>query len=200
MAAARSEARNGDLVKAKTEYTTELRLEDHESMVADLSPAEPEPTRVTRLQSRGGRSERECGLSSTLGHTIEEYSPRAQQFADARSREVLRALDLEKDLATARRSVTQRPRADPIRDSVRDFAARHPELKGRALGRAIAFHLDNEGFSSLLRWKNATGKRLWRDLWDCKHLKTRAAVRKFIYSRLLPVDTSNNLPHMLKGA
>jgi hypothetical protein len=163
---------------------------DHklESMVADFSwPAEPELRQATRLASRGGRSERDCGLSSAPGREIEELLPRAQQFADARSREVLKLLDLEADVAAARRcSSSRRPRKlDPVRDHVVAFLARHSEIKGRrGLGRAIAFGLDDQGIKLRDRYARKTGKRLWREVWDDRtHPKIRNDARKFIYSR-----------------
>jgi hypothetical protein len=55
-------------------------------------PAEPEP--ATRLASRGGQSERDCGSSSMPGHGIEEFEPRAQRFAAAQTREAPRVLHL----------------------------------------------------------------------------------------------------------
>jgi hypothetical protein len=73
-------------------------------MAVDLSS---EPQFATLLRDRGGRSMRECGLATGQGHTIEDFAPRAQQLKDARTREVLRLLDLEADLAAMRPQTTK---------------------------------------------------------------------------------------------
>lgn len=134
----------------------------------------------------------EIPVGRTVDECLEEYSPRAQAFADARRREVLRALDVEQDMAALRKSASRPQRTlDPRKRFIETFVARHPGVTGRAL--AIA--LDNSELRPLAQWIRTTGKRLWRELWDDKaHPKTRRAVRKFIYSvaKLSPVVTGDS--------
>jgi hypothetical protein len=72
------------------------------STTVDLST---EPRLATSLAARGSRSERQSEIGSARGHDIEEFIPRAQALKDSRTRQVLRRLDLEADIAAARPKV-----------------------------------------------------------------------------------------------
>lgn len=135
----------------------------------------------------------------TIDECLEDFSPRSQALKDARTRDILRALDLEKDLAAARCLSHRPPRNPDLRKVfIADFAARHPGVTGRAL--AIA--LDSSEFRPLPSWIRATGKRLWQELWDYeKNPKTQRSIRKYVYGAagLSPAVTGDNLPHPPEG-
>jgi hypothetical protein len=110
-----------------------------------------------------GRSIEDC---------LEEYSPRAQALKDARAREVLRALDLERDIAKLRSTTDD---TDPRKVAIRAVKRRYPKVKGVA----FAIALDNAEIEPLPSWTAAAGgKRLWFELWQ--HRATKGAVRKYL--------------------
>jgi hypothetical protein len=57
------------------------------------------------------------------------------------------------------------------------------KLKERfgATGRRLALLMDQHKVRPLYSWTKATKLRSWLELWDCKHPKVRAAVRKYVY-------------------
>jgi hypothetical protein len=106
------------------------------------------------------------------GHTVSEI------VTAARTRLVEhRIVELERELAELR-PATRRTTTDPRKLFIREFAARHPGVTGRAL--AIA--LDNSELRPLPSWTRATGLRLWMELWDCKNTRIQRAVRKYVYA------------------
>jgi hypothetical protein len=137
---------------------------------AALTPAEPELQCASRLASRGGRSDHDCGLSSSHGRSIEELRPRAQAFADSQTRAALRQLNLEANVAALRPAVE----TDVRKISLAWYFHNLPELTGLALCLA----LDKKGIPVLKRWARLAGSRLWADCW--KHPATNEAVRQYI--------------------
>jgi hypothetical protein len=173
------------------------RLASDESTCVDLllAPAEPELRAATRLVSRGGRSERECRLSSMPGRPIEELLPRAQAFADAQTREALRHLNLEANVAAQRPAIA--PTASrPIKPSATqkahnvttpctaflfDVLDREPEISAPAFflefDRAIHRERNENRVKSWQppeSWVKDTGKRLWAELHRHRLTKKRA--------------------------
>jgi hypothetical protein len=138
---------------------------------AGLTPAEHELRRASRLSSRGGRSERDCGLSSAPGRDIEELQPRAQAFADRQMRATLRQLNLEANVVALRPAAIE---SDQRKVRIRNFVKLFPGVKGRAL----CLVLDKAGIPVLPRWARLTGSRLWADCWA--HSATKNAVRKYL--------------------
>jgi hypothetical protein len=159
---------------------------------ADLSltPAAPVLILATKLGSRGGRSERDCGISQALGHPVEEYVPRGQAFADSRTREVLRLLDLEVDAAPFRpvtpmarnsvvdpkprpsRKVHPRAKACDVADQfVFGVLEREPDISAKEFFQQFDQAIYRERNQNRLRaweprerWIKATGKRTWAEL------------------------------------
>lgn len=124
-----------------------------------------------------GRSIEEC---------LEEFGPRAQALKDSRTREVMRVLDLEADVAAMRadagRSVPQpKTRRHPV-DRRKVFIA---ACKARGMSDyAIALGMDaRKGFETEERWQRLTGLKLWREMWYARRQgfpKTQANARKFL--------------------
>jgi hypothetical protein len=146
-----------------------------EVVEATLTSAEPELRRATKLSSRSGRSERECG-STAPGRDITEFLPRAQAFADAQTREALRLLDLDERVQALRNATTTKPRPklgrrkELARKVIREF----PEMDGRGLARLFSYKIKVPGLPSF-------GGRNWIECWDSKDLKLRARCRKWVY-------------------
>jgi hypothetical protein len=142
-----------------------------ESIVADLSPAETELRQATRLASRGGRSERDCGLSSAPGREIEELLPRAQAFADAQICAALRQLNLEANVAALRPGAVE---TDVRKVFLSNFVKNFPNVKGRTL----CLVLDKAEIPVLPQWARDANSRLWTDCWA--HAATKNLVRKYL--------------------
>lgn len=138
-----------------------------------MTEAEPEPlpSRVSRLASRGGRSESECGLSSSLGRDIEELAPRGQQFTDAQSREALRAFDLKARVAALRADASE---TDVRKIFLAKFVRQFPHVRGLAL----SFVLDKAEVPVLPQWARDARSRLWTDCFS--HAATKNQVRKYL--------------------
>ncbi len=156
----------------KTETTSEPELE---TTAAEISPAEPELRRASRLDSRGGRSERECGLSSAPGREIEELIPGAQRFVDVQKRETLRLLDLDERLQALRNATTARPRKKMGRRKQLVFKVVH-RFPG-ADGRMVARLLDDIKAPGLPSMKG----RKWAVCWDSRDRKLQHSVQKWVY-------------------
>jgi hypothetical protein len=156
----------------KTETTSEPELE---TTAAEISPAEPELRRASRLDSRGGRSERECGLSSAPGREITELLPRAQAFVDQQTRETLRMLDLDERVQALRNATTTKPRpkVGPRKRAAWKVFERFPRMDGRGYARLF----DDARVSRL----PSMGKLSWLAGWDSRDLKLRACVRRWTY-------------------
>lgn len=98
---------------------------------------------------------------------------------------MLRALDLESDIARLRRPEED----DPRKLAIIALKRKYPNVKGIAFAIAI----DNAEIESLSSWVAASGgKRLWFELWQ--HPATRNAVRKYLS------DVTSELPHKLGKA
>ena len=171
--------------------------------LGELSPAEPQLTAASRLSPRGGRSEHGCGLSSMPGRPIEELIPRAQAFAASRTREVLRLLDIEADLAplrpraiepaafapTVSRTVrTTRAVTDQCTERLFDVLESDPRISARAFFLQFDQSIHRERNENKVKawqppesWMQATGKRAWADLH--KHRVTKKRVQAWFDRR-----------------
>jgi hypothetical protein len=188
-----SSATRGMRVRVRQQRIRHKRPSSDESTRVDLpmTPAEPELIPATRLAARGGRSERESGLSSAPGHSIEEFEPRAQKFAAAQTREALRLLDLEERAAALRpaertpaRSTPRRRKVDARKVWIAAFKAKYPTVEAGAL--CVCLDGDAEQQKQLRprpEWTAATGLRTWVELWSAvTHPKIQNTVKKYIHS------------------
>ncbi len=139
---------------------------------AELTLAEHALQIATRLSSRGGRSERECGLSSP-GREIEELLPAAQAFADAQTRAALRQLNLEANVAALRPA-----KAIETDDARKIFLSKFLKTSPTVKGHALALAFDKAGLRLLDGWEELCGSRLWMDAWA--HPKTFNSCRKYL--------------------
>jgi hypothetical protein len=154
-----------------------------ETVELEIMPLEQQHRFATPLHSRGGRSERECGLSASPGRDIEDLAPRAQAFKDACTRRALLELSIEADMAELRAtSINQsrRPRKSRPIDPRKIFIAKFKAEKKNYSGKGICFELDKAGVLPLARWTKVIGSRLWVELWDCKDTTIRHCVRNFV--------------------
>jgi hypothetical protein len=145
-----------------------------EVVEATLTSAEPELRRATKLSSRSGRSERECG-STASGRDITEFLPRAQAFADAQTRETLRLLDLDERLQALRNATTAKPRKKMGRRKQLVFKVVH-RFPG-ADGRMVARLLDDIKAPGLPSMKG----RKWAVCWDSRDRKLQHSVQRWVY-------------------
>jgi hypothetical protein len=59
--------------------------------------------------------------------------------------------------------------------------AQNPKITGYAIATALDAS-NNEKLRPFESWTDATGLRLWRELWTCKELRVRRCVRKYVYT------------------
>jgi hypothetical protein len=129
----------------------------------------------------------EVPLGRTIEEALEEYSPPAQALKDARSREVLKLLDLEKDLQELRTPLeTAKPEPRRRRrtpDERKVFIARMTArgMDGPQIWRAFDAQ-SRKGLEPREEWIRRSGSRLWTELWHCKDPKVRAAVKAYYHA------------------
>lgn len=157
---------------AQPTKTNAVRQEQRSSITeSTFSPAEPLPQHATRLASRGGRSENECGLLSILGRELEELEPRGRAFADAQTRAALKQLNRETNVAALRPAAIE---TDVRKLFLSKFVKQFPHVTGRSL----CLVLDKATVPVLPQWARAARSRLWTDCWA--HAATSNQVGKYL--------------------